>query len=272
MLTDEARREREQSMERRAPSARVVYEALRSEGASELERAPAALLWSGFAAGISIGLSLLAEGALRAHLPDAPWRPLLTSFGYTAGFIAVTLGRQQLFTETTVTACLPLLNRLTPRMFVRVLRFWFVVLSANLLGALFFAWTVSRPTMFDPELQQAFTEIGLKALDIGAWTAFVRGIVGGWIIALMVWLQPAAEGARLWTIVLMTYLIAVTGLTHVIAGSVDVFYAILVTDAGWGGYVTYVLPVLLGNSIGGIVFVAILNHGQVNAGETDNED
>ena len=44
---------------------------------------------------------------LRAHLPDEPWRPLVTSFGYSIGFVMVVLSRQQLFTENTVTVVLP---------------------------------------------------------------------------------------------------------------------------------------------------------------------
>jgi formate/nitrite transporter FocA (FNT family) len=65
---------------------------------SQLQRAR----WSGLAAGLSMGFSLVVEGLLRHHLPDAPWRPLIESFGCTTGLIIVILGRQQLFTESTL--------------------------------------------------------------------------------------------------------------------------------------------------------------------------
>ena len=67
----------------------------------------------------------------------------LSSFGYTVGFLIVVLGRQQLFTENTLTAILPLLRRRNVRTFRLVLQLWLVVLIANLLGALIFAWYVS---------------------------------------------------------------------------------------------------------------------------------
>lgn len=121
-----------------------------------------------------MGLSLLAEGFLRAHVPDTAWRPLVASLGYTVGFVVVTLGRQQLFTETTLTACLPLLHERTASMFVSVVRLWVVVLLANLLGGWLFAWTASHPSAFSPELRQAFSDLAREAVSEHPWNAFVR--------------------------------------------------------------------------------------------------
>jgi formate/nitrite transporter FocA (FNT family) len=217
-----------------------------------------------------MGLSLMAEGMMRAHLPDVPWRPLVSSLGYTVGFLAVTLGRQQLFTETTLTACLPLLHDRTLEMLRRVVRLWVVVLAANLLGAGLFAWTAAQPSAFGPEIRQAFSEIAQEAVSHDPWSALVRGVLGGWIIALMVWLLPSAESARPWIVIVMTYLIAAAGLTHIIAGSAEVFYGIAVAEISVGTYLwRYGLPVLVGNSLGGIVLVAIVNHAQVVAGERE---
>lgn len=268
MTPDEQKEARSRALERRALSAVAVHEALRSEGAAEIERPWNALAWSGLAAGISMGLSLVAQGLLRAHVPDTPWRPLVASLGYTVGFVVVTLGRQQLFTETTLTACLPLLHERTVSMLVRVVRLWVVVLLANLLGGWLFAWTASHPSAFSPELRQAFAELSREAVNHHPWDAFVRGILGGWIIALMVWLLPSAESARPWIILMMTYLIAAAGLTHIIAGSIEVFYGIAAAETGWLTYLwRYGFPVLMGNTIGGSVFVAALNHAQVVAEE-----
>jgi formate-nitrite transporter family protein len=58
--------------DRVAIGASVVYEAVRLEGEDELKRPSVALGWSGFAAGLSMGFSFLAEGALTAYLPDSP--------------------------------------------------------------------------------------------------------------------------------------------------------------------------------------------------------
>src|SRR3954471_13876674 len=129
-------REQAEAIERSAPGGHVVHEAIMREGRDELERPSSALFWSGLAAGMSMGFSLMAEGLLRAHLPDRAWRPLIVKLGYGVGFMLVILGRQQLFTENTLTPILPLMADRTGAMFANVLRLWGVVLVANLLGAL----------------------------------------------------------------------------------------------------------------------------------------
>ncbi|MDQ6622159.1 MAG: formate/nitrite transporter family protein, partial [Verrucomicrobiota bacterium] len=125
---------------RTAPPGDVVYEAIYKEGEHELERGTTALALSGLAAGLSMGFSLFAEGVLRAHLPDAPWRPLITKFGYSLGFLIVILGRQQLFTKNTLTVILPLLKEKKLALLLNVARLWTIVLIANLIGAFIFAW------------------------------------------------------------------------------------------------------------------------------------
>src|SRR5579885_2100774 len=86
----------EEAARRTALPADVVYQAICNEGENELARSSAALAWSGLAAGLSMGFSLVAEGLLTVHLPEAPWRPLITKLGYSVGFLMVVLGRQQL--------------------------------------------------------------------------------------------------------------------------------------------------------------------------------
>jgi formate/nitrite transporter FocA (FNT family) len=258
----EPRKEQQKADEREALSAKAVHQALLQEGETELSRTSRSLAWSGLAAGISIGLSLIAQGVLLRHLPESEWRLLLTSLGYSVGFIAVTLGRQQLFTETTLTAMLPLLHYGTG--LLNVVRLWVVVLTANLAGASIFAAASAFTTTFSPELSRAMVEIGLEQVRYPFTTAFVKGIFGGWMIALMVWLMPSAHGSRLAVIAIITWLLSAAEFTHIIAGSADVLFAVMKGEVGFGTFVvSFVIPVLLGNSIGGIVFVAALNHAQV---------
>ena len=139
-----ALREREQEEVDRRIRAQVVHETIRREGEDELRRPSQALAWSGLAAGLSMGFSLVGEGLLRAHLPAAPWRPVVTKLGYSIGFLVVVLGRQQLFTENTLTPVLPLLRRSRPGGILNLARLWTVVLLANLTGAAIFAWAAGN--------------------------------------------------------------------------------------------------------------------------------
>jgi formate/nitrite transporter FocA (FNT family) len=86
-------------------SAPAIYEAIRREGEEELERPAFSLALSGLMAGIAIGFSVIGEAMLRAYMPDAPWRHLVESFGYTFGFIIIIMARLQLFTETPCRRC-----------------------------------------------------------------------------------------------------------------------------------------------------------------------
>lgn len=260
--------EQQKADERQALSARAVHRALLQEGQDEIARSPAGLFWSAVAAGISMGLSLIAQGALLHYLPDTSWRPLLVSLGYPVGFIAVTLGRQQLFTETTLTALLPFLDERRIAVLRLVLRMWVVVLIGNMIGAFVFAWAAFWTTAFSDDLTRAFVTIGSHGADYGFSTAFVKGIFGGWMLALMVWLMPSAQDARIFVIAIITWCLAAGGMTHIIAGSLDVMFAVFSGAVTWPGFLLgFMLPVLLGNSVGGIVFVAAINHAQVVQGE-----
>src|SRR4051795_5488520 len=128
--------EQDEAESRSSPSGKIVYKAILTEGEEELDRPSSALFWSGLAAGLAMGFSMIAEGLLVAYLPDAPWRPLVAKFGYSAGFMIVVLGRQQLFTENTLTPILPLLLRKEHATLSNVCRLWLVVLLANFVGAL----------------------------------------------------------------------------------------------------------------------------------------
>jgi formate-nitrite transporter family protein len=254
---------------RTAPRAAVIYEAIRAEGEDELVRPSSALFWSGLAAGLSMGFSLVAEGLLHSYIPDLPWRPLVTKFGYSIGFLIVILGRQQLFTENTLTPILPFLRKPERNSLLQVLRLWAVVLAANMTGAFIFAATVAHSGIFDEQARTSFGIIGREAMQGDFSTIFLRGVFAGWLIALMVWLLPFAETSRIWVIIIITYLVGIAKLSHIVAGSVEAFYVVVTGGVPWGHLLgTFMIPTLLGNILGGVALVAVINHGQVVAGNT----
>jgi formate/nitrite transporter FocA (FNT family) len=260
-------RSEQRSIEQHASvRARVVHETIVRQGEQELCRSNSALGWSGLAAGLSMGLSFIAEGLLQAYLPAAPWRPLVVSLGYSFGFFAVILGRQQLFTENTLTAVLPLLNKRDRATLVQVLRLWFIVLTANLVGAHAVAWVLSNTSAFQPYVQHAFAQLAQQAAAVSFGAAVLRGIIAGWIIALMVWMLAAMRTERLWIIMFLTYLVALGGLTHIVAGSVEVLFLVMVGSLPWTSFAAgYMIPTFIGNVLGGVALVSALNHAQVVA-------
>ncbi|MDR5882643.1 formate/nitrite transporter family protein [Caballeronia sp. LZ032] len=256
--------EQEQAAEHSAPHPLVIHEIVREEGEVAMERTFVALMFSALAAGLSMGFSFLVQGVLDSALPKRPWSDLISSFGYTIGFVFVILGRQQLFTESTLTAVLPVLTRRDFATLFKTLRLWAIVLFFNLVGTSLFAAILQIRGVFAPDVTEALAELAMTPLSAEFGMTVVRGVFSGWLIALMVWLLPSARSARLLTILLVTYTVAVSKLTHVIAGSVEAAYAVMSGAAGIADYVfVFFVPTLIGNIIGGVSMVAIVNHAAI---------
>lgn len=211
------------------------------------------------------GLVPLVESVLHAGLPDTQWRGLVANLGYSVGFIVAVLGRQQLFTENTLTVVLPLMDDLRWQKFVSVCRVWATVLVSNVIGTLLFAFAASSTDLLSQDAGHALTQIGIHAVEPGFWTILIRAIAAGWLVALMVWLLPAAGSSKLAIILIITYVIGLAGFAHVIAGSAEVAYAAFEGEVSWAEYgLEFILPALMGNILGGVLLVAVLNHAQVS--------
>jgi formate/nitrite transporter FocA (FNT family) len=246
------------------PRSPVIYEVVRRLGEEEMDRPLVSLWWSGVAAGLSISFSLLAQGILRQHLPDAPWRVLIAAFGYSVGFLIVVLGRQQLFTESNITVVLPVLKELTPYNVWRMARLWAIVLVANLAGTLFAAAFCRYFPVIPQGLYDSMLAISRELAQLSWWQMCFRGVTSGFLIAAMVWMLPTAESAKLAVITLMTWLIAVGGFTHIIAGSMEAYLLVLAGDWEWWRFITgFFLPVLIGNMVGGTALFALISYAQV---------
>jgi len=265
--------EQEQAAQHASPRALVIHEVVREEGEAAMERTAGALLMSALAAGLSMGFSFLAQAVIQSSLPHTPWRPLVASFGYTIGFVIVILGKQQLFTESTLSAVLPVLTRRDLITVLKTARLWGLVLFANIAGTLIFAAMLQIQGVFSNDVVLALGELAKQPFSGGFAVTTLRAVYAGWLIALMVWLLPSARSARLVTILLITYVIAMSKLSHIIAGSVEASYAVMVGAASVRNYLFgFFVPTLLGNMLGGISLVAIINHGSIAAEITDPDD
>jgi formate-nitrite transporter family protein len=246
------------------PEPVMIHQIIREDGERELERSIEALAWSGLGAGLSMGFSFLMMGVIRAALPEAPWRILVSGFGYTSGFLIVVLGRQQLYTESTLTAVLPVLTRRTLDSIWKMLRLWAVVLMANIVGTFLFAWLLSFPDLFPEDVTNSLTEVGKEAMKDPFWPMAIKSMLAGWLIALMVWLIPSSGQSRLLLVLIITYTVAIAHASHLIAGSVEVAYLVVTGQISpWDYLGHFFVPTFIGNTVGGTSLVALLNHAPV---------
>jgi formate/nitrite transporter FocA (FNT family) len=247
-----------------APRTPVIYEVVRRLGDEEMARPATSLWWSGVAAGLSISFSLLAQAILQAHLPDEPWRPLVAGFGYCVGFLMVVLGNQQLFTESTITVVLPVFKDLSWKNIGRMGRLWAIVLVANYIGTLLASIFCSYAPVMPSDLLHGMQTISRDLLGLGRWQMAFRGVSSGFLIAAMVWMIPSAESAKFAVITLMTYLIAIGGFTHIVAGSMEANMLVVHGDWEWWRMLgQFFVPVLLGNIVGGTALFALISYAQV---------
>ena len=259
-----SRREVADVEEMSMPRTPVIYEVVRRLGEDEMKRPATSLWWSGVAAGLSISFSLLAQAILIENLPDADWTPLVSSFGYCVGFLMVVLGSQQLFTESTITVVLPVFKNPSWANLARMGRLWAIVLVANFCGTLFAATFCTFTPVLTPEILDEMQEISRVLLKHEWWHMGLLGISSGFLIAAMVWMIPSAESAKFAVITLMTYLIAIGGFTHIVAGSMEANMLLLSGD--WGILQMlgqFFVPVLIGNMIGGTALFAMISYAQV---------
>ncbi|KJK17719.1 formate/nitrite transporter family protein [Pseudomonas sp. 2(2015)] len=248
------------------PRAAVLHEIIRYQGDQELERTIAALFWSALAAGLTMGLSLMAMGLFYSRLPQGDSSQVIASLGYSAGFLAVILARQQLFTENTLTAVLPVMTEPTVRNFGRLLRLWSVVLVGNLAGTILVSYVMLNLPIFDSKTDVAFLDVGRKVMENDLNQMFAKGIISGWMIATMVWMIPSMETAKVWIILMITYLMALGDFTHIVVGSVEVSYLVWAGEISWAAFwLDFAAPTLIGNIIGGSFIFALISHAQVRS-------
>lgn len=249
-------------------SAEQILEHVLDSARDELSRPTTGLLFSGFAGGISMGLTGLAVALAISYLGDGPIQQFLAFFFYPIGFIVVIIGRAQLFTENTL---FPVVLALDERGHVlNTLRLWAAVFASNVAGAVFFGWLVMKTGALPTNFADALAGLGLQAAAGHFTLIFAKGIIGGWLIALVAWMVTASH----WTIGqiavtwMLTFIVGAGHFSHCIASSSEIIAAIMSGHLHFSNYFQWLLPATLGNIVGGVSIVSLLNYGQVRIGKS----
>ncbi|WP_308916367.1 formate/nitrite transporter family protein [Jannaschia sp. LMIT008] len=255
----------EQAIEDAAKLApKLLYEVVRRDGEEEMTRPLRSLVYSGIAAGMMISMSVLGEAVFRTYLPDAGWSYLVENLGYSLGFLIVILGRMQLFTENTITTVLPVIAEPSRGIVMRMLRLWGIVLAANVVGCFAIAALFALTPAIDPVFHPAIDSLSVHATGFPPGEAFFRAIPAGVLVAALVWMLPQRNSGKFAIILTFTWLIAAGDFTHVVAGSVEWGWLVWRGHTGFvEGLLTFFLPVLAGNIVGGTAIFSLLAHGQV---------
>ena len=238
-----------------------------SEGIEQLDRSASSLLLSAIAAGLIVGFSPMAVAVVTTAMHEAEvsglFVRLATAIVYPLGFVMCVMSGAQLFTEHTATALYPVLDRQASA--GKLFRLWGFVVVGNLVGA---ALGAGLHYMAGDVVgaKDGYIEIGHHLVHFKTSSLIVSAVLAGWLMALGAWLAVSSPrmGSQITCIFIVTFLIGVGGLHHSIAGSAEMFSALLISSEFTVGEATrFIGTALCGNLIGGSCFVALLNYAHI---------
>jgi formate-nitrite transporter family protein len=239
-----------------------VHQRLVASADEEMGSNLSELTFSGFTAGFAIVLTFMGHAVGSATFPD---NPFLAAILYPIGFLFIILGRYQLYTENTLPPVKLVLTRLAS--LPLLLRLWAVVLVANLLGAAAGALILANTEVLSSEAMEAGAALVRDGVEHRWSDLFFKAVFAGWLVAGLVWLVIAARDtiSRLVITYLVFYTIPVVGLYHVVSTAAEAFFFAFSGMPGpgaWALFTRFWLPVLLGNTFGGVVLIALAGYAQ----------
>ncbi|MFZ0201083.1 MAG: formate/nitrite transporter family protein [Candidatus Sulfotelmatobacter sp.] len=244
-------------------TAAEIFQAALENARDELRRSNQKLAFSGLAGGLTMGLTALSVACVRAMQSGGSNEQIVPYFIYPIGFIAVIIGRAQLFTENTLHPVILVLDE--RRHVVRTLRLWGIVFASNLVGALLFALLAVKSPALRPGIVAQLVQLGENAAFGSGSHFFWSGVIGGWLIALVAWTVTASHWTigQLAIIYLLTFVVGVGHFAHCIAGSAEILSAVVAGSVPLPDYFRWLAPATGGNICGGVLMVSLLNYGQV---------
>jgi len=237
-----------------------IFQRIVAAADEEITSGSRELFFSGLAAGFSITITFLLYASLTASTDS---HPILSKLLYPLGFIYIIIGGYQLYTENTVPPVTLVLERLAS--IPALLRHWSIVLAGNFMGGALGAVALSWGGVFDEPAATAAMELAEHGIATPWWTLFTKATFAGLIVAGVVWIVYASQDtiSRLVVVYMAFLAIPIGNLFHVVVSFTEMVYMVLAGELAFlVGVTEFVLPVLLGNTIGGIVLVTVVNYFQ----------
>jgi len=233
----------------------------------KLQKSLRELLIGGFLAGAYIGFAgqLFTLVTASQEIPFGI-RQLLGGLVFSVGLVMVVLGRGELFTGNCLlfNSCLGEQKRITT-----VLYNWAIVYGGNFLGALFLALLYRLSGLSqggEGVIAQRMLSIAQGKVTLFFLQGFVRGVLCNWLVCLAVFLAILAENPVEKILVIpgpITTFVAL-GYEHSVA---NMYFLAAGIFEGGGSGITWgkallgnLLPVTLGNIVGGSILVGMLYH------------
>lgn len=195
---------------------------------------------------------------------------VLGGVAFSLGLILVVVAGAELFTGNNLLAMAWADRRIST---VELLRNWVVVCGANFVGAAGLAGFVyfsGHPELNNGAITEQYLKIAAAKCSLPFWTAFFKGVLCNILVCMAVWMASAGRSVtdKILAIVFPISAFVAAGFEHSIANMYIIPLAILLKSAGlagvgadaisWYGLFRNLVPVMLGNLVGGSVFVGLV--------------
>jgi nitrite transporter NirC len=226
-----------------------------------LESSPLGYVILAALAGVYLGFGITLIFSIGAPFAAEDSAALKLVMGVSFG-IALTLvifAGSELFTGNNMVGVIGALARQITWSQVGALFVWSLI--GNLIGSLAVAWMVVQSGVVSAAPQAALIQkvAGIK-MSLPAWELFVRGILCNWLVCLAVWTasRTTSEAAKILLIFWCLFAFIGSGFEHSIANQSLLGLALFLpheTGVSWAGFAWNQAWVILGNIVGGGVFV-----------------
>lgn len=249
------------------------------EGLSELQRPIAGQFLSAFSCGLNLALGVFAlfiVGSQLGAVFSDPVTQLFKGFVYTFGFVFAIMSQTELFTEHTSLALFPVFAGRAS--WKKLGQLWMAVWIGNLLGAGIFAIIgfYAGQWLHLTELN-TFISVANTFINLSPRGVFIGAVLAGWLMALLAWILTSVGDtiSRIVVIILITFLIGYSHFPHCVAANTELIAGILAgADITWLQWARFEVITTLGNIVGGVVFIGLLNYSFAvrGSGITDPEN
>ncbi len=186
---------------------------------------------------------------------------------FSLGLVLVIIAGAELFTGNNLLAMAWCDGKISTR---EVLRNWLIVGCANFIGAAGLAVLVylsGHPDMNGGLVAAKYVQIAAAKTAMPFWAAFFKGMLCNVLVCMAVWMALAGRSVmdKVVAIVFPISAFVAAGFEHSIANMYLIPLGMLLQDATtptitWPGFFSNLVPVILGNLIGGSVLVGVVYH------------
>ncbi len=244
------------------------------EGFGELVRPPSGQFLSALSCGLNLSLGVFALFIMASQAGavfNSFVTQLLKGVVYTFGFIFAIMSQTELFTEHTTLALMPVLSGYAKLR--KLVQLWTIVYVGNLLGSGAFAVLgfYASQSLHLAE-RQVFIDTTNTFLGLSPMGVFLGAIIAGWLMALLAWILSSVGDtiSRIVVIFVVTFLIGFGHLPHCVAANAELIAGMLAgADITWLQWARFQALTTLGNILGGVVFVGLLNYSFAVRGPPD---